>query len=676
MAHDVFISYPNKDKTVADAVCAKLEDQKIRCWIAPRDIPAGKNFAESIIDAIDVSKVFVLIWSINTNASEHILNEVNQAFNQGIPIIPFRIQEVEPTSAMRYYFGRKHWLDAITPPLEKHIETLATAILAILERTPEVIPAPVAVEAEPVAERPPPRETELSPPPVKDHWHDSKERRTVRPADKTETKSPPVFSQKRRIFIPIAAGVLIVVAIAMMILTGVFEGLPFAEKTEVVPPTTVVIKSTSKPTPIPATSTPTAMPAWMEEVNVWANPILAAIESQPPDFMDDFSRLDANWIVNSNEMYCPGFDLTSSFKVVNGELQLELGPSCQHFSFTHPMLNAQNSNFILQTDIKFPQTSTSYEIGVNIGNRSVVDFILNYTGWVLWTQAPGTEGEMLLVQEAPFPEELNTSVTFTILKNGTTYLFYVDDTLLLSYSSPGDDTGTLVIDQLVSSGGQDIDSNPIIMDNIRFWDLDSLFIPERVLAQTENQPPTFADDFSSVDPSWKFVEDPSGEYNPENANMEISDGSMKCSMRNVWGGVLSYSDMVYKNYMLQMDVDFKGNPIGMEFRMGGPSASNPNFRVGSPEGDWNFQKGQFSEVYTGTVAPDKKVDFSKPVRITIINKSPHFLVYLNSDQLLSFSNQDAEGPFSLDFVIGTGGSELLEQVMVDLDDVKIWDLDN
>ena len=149
MAHDVFISYPGKDRTVADAVCAKLEENKIRCWIAPRDIPAGKNFAESIIDAIDISKVFVLIWSINTNSSEHILTEINQAFNQGIPIIPFRIQEVEPTSAMRYYFGRTHWLDALTPPLERHIDILAGSILAILDRTPEVIPDPVVVEIEP-----------------------------------------------------------------------------------------------------------------------------------------------------------------------------------------------------------------------------------------------------------------------------------------------------------------------------------------------------------------------------------------------------------------------------------------------------------------------------------------------------------------------------------------------
>ncbi|MFP4660789.1 MAG: TIR domain-containing protein [Halanaerobiales bacterium] len=38
MAHDVFISYSTRDKHVADAVCNALEYNKIRCWIAPRDI--------------------------------------------------------------------------------------------------------------------------------------------------------------------------------------------------------------------------------------------------------------------------------------------------------------------------------------------------------------------------------------------------------------------------------------------------------------------------------------------------------------------------------------------------------------------------------------------------------------------------------------------------------------
>lgn len=38
MAYDIFVSYSSKDKPVADAVVAGLEQKGIRCWIAPRDL--------------------------------------------------------------------------------------------------------------------------------------------------------------------------------------------------------------------------------------------------------------------------------------------------------------------------------------------------------------------------------------------------------------------------------------------------------------------------------------------------------------------------------------------------------------------------------------------------------------------------------------------------------------
>lgn len=128
MAHDVFISYSTKDKTVANAVCAKLEENGIRTWIAPRDVPPGSNFAESIVEAINACKVFVLIWSKNANTSEHILNEINRAFDQGVSIIPFRIQDVQPSSAMSYYLSNKHWLDAYDPSWETHLNKLIHSV--------------------------------------------------------------------------------------------------------------------------------------------------------------------------------------------------------------------------------------------------------------------------------------------------------------------------------------------------------------------------------------------------------------------------------------------------------------------------------------------------------------------------------------------------------------------
>jgi hypothetical protein len=91
MAHDVFISYASTDKIVADAVCAVLEEQKIRCWIAPRDVLAGTPYGEALIEALNGSRIMVLIFSSSSNSSPHVLREMERAAAKGISIIPFRI---------------------------------------------------------------------------------------------------------------------------------------------------------------------------------------------------------------------------------------------------------------------------------------------------------------------------------------------------------------------------------------------------------------------------------------------------------------------------------------------------------------------------------------------------------------------------------------------------------
>src|SRR5271163_2803116 len=120
MAHDVFISYSSKDKTTADATCAVLESAGIRCWVAPRDILPGHDWGESIIDAITGSRAMVLVFSANANESVQVKREVERAVAKAIPIIPFRIEDVLPTRSMEYFVSATHWLDAFTPPLERH----------------------------------------------------------------------------------------------------------------------------------------------------------------------------------------------------------------------------------------------------------------------------------------------------------------------------------------------------------------------------------------------------------------------------------------------------------------------------------------------------------------------------------------------------------------------------
>jgi hypothetical protein len=132
LAYDVFISYASKDKPVADAVCARLESAGVRCWIAPRDITAGTSYGEAIIEAIHGAKAMVLVFSSNANLSGHIPKEVERAVSRGLTIIPYRIEDVAPGKSLDYFIGSVHWLDALTPPMEKHLDDLAATVKKLL----------------------------------------------------------------------------------------------------------------------------------------------------------------------------------------------------------------------------------------------------------------------------------------------------------------------------------------------------------------------------------------------------------------------------------------------------------------------------------------------------------------------------------------------------------------
>ena len=136
MSYDVFISYSHHDKATADAICAGLEQDGIRCWYAPRDISPGADWAESIIKAIESVKVMVLIYTEQSNMSRQVLNELSNAVSTGTIVIPFRLTDLPPSKGLQYYFASVHWLDATNAPIKNSIDQLKTLIHGILMDKP------------------------------------------------------------------------------------------------------------------------------------------------------------------------------------------------------------------------------------------------------------------------------------------------------------------------------------------------------------------------------------------------------------------------------------------------------------------------------------------------------------------------------------------------------------
>lgn len=154
----VFISYAggksdcnHSDREIAERICSVLETEDIRCWIAPRDIPPGAKWDDAITEAIEKSRIMVLVYSSNTKKSRWVDRELTLAMTKDMLIIPFRIENIEPPSGnMKLLMVSRQRIDAYTEPLENHLDTLKKSVLSYLDEESrnlkttviEIIPPP------------------------------------------------------------------------------------------------------------------------------------------------------------------------------------------------------------------------------------------------------------------------------------------------------------------------------------------------------------------------------------------------------------------------------------------------------------------------------------------------------------------------------------------------------
>ena len=145
----LFISYASDDQPVAMDVCALLEAQGVRCWIAPRDVAPGAKWDEAIVDAISNAGAFLLVLTAAANESPYVGNEVNHAFASKKPIFTFRAEDVQPNKSLGFYLARHHWTDGFGVPLPKSVPQVAAAVVTLLGATAGTPAAPVSRPARP-----------------------------------------------------------------------------------------------------------------------------------------------------------------------------------------------------------------------------------------------------------------------------------------------------------------------------------------------------------------------------------------------------------------------------------------------------------------------------------------------------------------------------------------------
>jgi len=108
---DVFVSYGSQDVAVADAIVATLERNGIKCWIAPRDVTPGSQYADEIAGAIDDAKLVVLVLSEYAIASRHVGKEIERASSRRRRIIALRTDAAPLTRSFEYFLSESQWID-------------------------------------------------------------------------------------------------------------------------------------------------------------------------------------------------------------------------------------------------------------------------------------------------------------------------------------------------------------------------------------------------------------------------------------------------------------------------------------------------------------------------------------------------------------------------------------
>lgn len=155
MNHDVFISYSSRNKPTALAICHVLEEHRIKCWIAPRDIPPGADYGDVIDDAIVSCRLFVLVFSEPASLSQWVRGELNLAFSEKKIIIPYRIDDTPLKGAMRLILNQMHWIEAYPDAASKFGDLVDAAerflgrqpaISSVSEQVAETVAAPIVKE--------------------------------------------------------------------------------------------------------------------------------------------------------------------------------------------------------------------------------------------------------------------------------------------------------------------------------------------------------------------------------------------------------------------------------------------------------------------------------------------------------------------------------------------------
>jgi hypothetical protein len=442
MIHKVFISYASKDAEVAKAVCTALEAEDTRCWIAPRDILPGEEYADAIIEALNNCQLFLVILSEESNSSPQVRREVERAVSKDLSILTFRIDNTILSKAMEYYLSNRHWLDASNAVFSKQLHNLNEAVHKLLEQAPAQkdetrVPEPVEVIplVEPVI-------------PVKDET----------PAPEPPSKTARIRKKTSPIWILAPILIIILVVSAYFGLAGIGNIPLFSRATATITPfSTSTIDYVATMQAYDTTSTAEAGGGWVQEVQGFAEPILSQIASRSPDFQDDFSDPGLSKIQ---------WNYLDGVTIQNGQAVIATTGQWHGMGLT-----LQTNDFVVKyiftiTKTKSQTLSLGFSFRRDTTGETFNNFSVNSDGWCGFGEAgPATSNNTLRACQTSIPS-LEQTTTVILIVQGNQAAAYINDQPSLYLNGLIQAGNDIAIGTSVSEG-----TATVSIDDVEFWNL-------------------------------------------------------------------------------------------------------------------------------------------------------------------------------------------------------------
>src|SRR5215469_1254155 len=111
MAGEIFISYRRADAAWARLLHDQLKAAGVEAWYDGLVGP-GQEWRTATASALEVSRIFVLLFSENAAQSSDIVKELAAATHEKKLIVPVRLQNIEPKGAFLYELASRNWVNA------------------------------------------------------------------------------------------------------------------------------------------------------------------------------------------------------------------------------------------------------------------------------------------------------------------------------------------------------------------------------------------------------------------------------------------------------------------------------------------------------------------------------------------------------------------------------------